>query len=274
MSLTKAGVICLSLAIAPALTIEGRHTRAERSTDDTSYTLKPGEARVGIWKVQYSPPLVSGLEIGTYNLPWIGWVFDVSSVNLHAKYNFLERGQWAGSLKLGFFRIHADRIKGGGTSYGFPFELNGSVRLGERFTVTTGLHGTYMRIRGDAEVDEGFLGGVAAANTLQWFSAVEYRLSSLTAFTAFGRLIASNHLSGEADAMYQVDEHTRVEAHGLASVSAPVGAQMGGYVHWSWNVVNLKVGATYGNYVVPGLGLATPMFVHTPIPEFDLFVRF
>jgi hypothetical protein len=59
----------ISAGLFVALTLAAQqasayHTPRKHITDDTAYTLRDGEIRVGIWKVQYG--ILDQLSVGTY----------------------------------------------------------------------------------------------------------------------------------------------------------------------------------------------------------------
>ena len=270
-----AAVLFAAVTVATSATASGEHSAEEHITDGTPYVLRPGEVRLGLWRSEFGlANELRGLDVGTYHLPWIGWAFGVRIVNLHAKYQLLERGRFAASAGAGLFTVSLDNLDVPVSFVGMPFDVLAAYRASSAFTFSGGLQGTWMRVSGAAVYDDDRFRGAVAANSLQALASLEWRVGRVTALVATARLMAYTTLSGAADAHLELTSHTEIDAYaaGEADVTGGVGGALGAYVHWSWDHFNLKLGGSYGTYSVPGINLVVPTSIF--MPEVDLFWRF
>jgi hypothetical protein len=263
----------LALALAPMPGLA-----EPRDTDETAYTLAPGETRAGLWKVQHAlPPVgpVPSLEIGTFAWPWLLWAANVRLVNVHAKSTLYDDGVRAVAARAGLFYVNLARSEAQGRLAIVPVAVFASHRLPRDLTLSAGLVLASAGIRGAYdEEDVALLQGAVAARSLQALTSLEWRVSRRFAITARSRLVAFSNLSAAFDGSYRLDDYTRIDAaaSGGAEVRRGLGLSAGMLAHWAWRRLNLKVGAHVGNYTIPGVHFVVPSRV--VVPELDLYWRF
>lgn len=264
MRATVALVLVLMLLTTPA---GAYHTSTQRITDDTAYTLNPNVYRIGLFKLQYG--FFDSVTGGTV---WPLWFVKVA--NLHGKWRVWERGQWAAAAQLGVYRLdlsdleNTDPSAGTAVIVGAPFELTGSYRFGDRFSLS--LASVYTRVRVDGEVENNDLRG--AVDNFQLASTVEWRIGRVTAFLLHGRYLVFQRLSGGGDMTLHPDDFTTVELHLGASsgvLDFPFAASVTGSFLFSWAKWNLRLGAGYGHWSLPIVNFVLPRTV--VYPEFDLY---
>jgi hypothetical protein len=263
-------LLVVFLTASPA---HARHTPGQDSTDDTAFVMPPGQVRLGLWKLEVG--VTDGVQLGTYVVPWLAWAFDVNLANATVKFRLLERDAFALSLRVNALYVQKDLGDVPFRIWALPMELVASFRRSEAVIIHAGVTGTYMQLSGVYEPEEyGVLQGAVAANSLQAFAMLEYRMSRTTALLVHGRLIGHQTVSGNASGTFMVNERTTVDVAGHASADVPLdlGGNVGGAVHWSWDHLNLRLGASYGNYVVPAINLVIPVTLF--IPEIDIYFRF
>jgi hypothetical protein len=244
----------------------------ERITDDTAYTTPEGKVRAGLWKLQYGIPAVSGLEVGTYVLPYLTWVVDVRSVNAHTKYRIVDRDRWTLSAGLAVTYVDFANLDVPVDIFIVPVQLLASVRLGDRFTLGVGL--MYTEMFGESEYNEdengSFRGAVAVANGQSWLSLTT-RISRGWSFYVEGRSVASTEANAAGDVRYMIDERTQIDvaATGSASIEEMRGGSVLAAFQYSGERFRIRFGAGYGNFNIPMLNFIVP--VATPFPELDVF---
>jgi hypothetical protein len=267
----------LALSASPA---RADHTREQHITDEMPYTLRPGEWRIGLWKVEAGLPLPRPLgpaQIGTYTLPYLAWLVDLETANLYAKATVWDRGRWSATLGAGlvYARLTADENDARFTIT--PVEAYLGHRFGKRLTLAGGLLYTNVEVDGAYAPDEDdlLLRGTAAVSNLQLPVTLEWRWSRVTALVVQGRLLAFQDTGGRGNGEYMIDPATKVTvvASGETDALEPLRsfALTTDFV-WSWSHVNLRAGVTYGNVSLPMLNFVSP--VKTVLPNIDFFVRF
>ncbi len=244
----------------------------ERITDNTAYTTPEGKTRVGLWKLQYGIPRVSGLEVGTYLLPYLTWVADVRSVNVHTKYRIVDRDRWTLSAGLGITYVDFANLDVPADIFIVPVQLLGAVRATGRLTFGAGAMYTHMFGEGSYNEDENAsLRGAIAVSNLQGWLSLTTRISRGWSLYVEGRAVASTEANAAADGSYMINERTHVDvaASGSASIEELRGGSVLAAFQYSGKRFRIRFGAGYGNFSIPMLNFIVP--VATPFPELDLF---
>jgi hypothetical protein len=261
----------VTIAVLALMTTTIAHAD-ERITDDTAYVLPEGKTRVGLWKLQYGIPKVSGLEVGTYMLPYLTWAFDLRSVNAHAKYQLLDRGRWAVAGNIGVTYVDFANLDVPADVTIVPAQMLTSFRAHDRFTF--GLGAMYTEMFGEGSYNEDddktLQGAVAVSNAQAWLSLTT-RISRGWSLYIEARGITSARAHAAGDAMVVVDDRTHIDvaATGRASVEELRGASSLAAFQYSGRRVRARFGLGYGNFNVPMLNFIVP--VATPFPDFDLY---
>lgn len=267
-----APLLLLGLSVsAPALAY---HTKEQRLTDESAYTLGRNDFRFGLWKVQYG--IVDQVMAGTYVWPWF---FRVS--NLHAKWRFFQNDDWAFSAFGAFYHFDTKNLErvnsdtGNATIDVVPFELAASYRFDDRYTLSVAPVWTAVAIKGNLEEDDLDGAGEGAVNNFQLTSTFEWRMTRVTALLVHGRLLLAQRARLSANAVLHPDEFTTIEVHAAGKTDAldfkGAGSLTTSFV-FSWDNFNLRSGLSFGNYNVPGVNFVLPGFL--VVPDFDAYFIF
>jgi hypothetical protein len=256
------------------------HSEEQQVTDEMPYTLRPGEWRLGLWKLERGfngPGPVGPVQLGIYTWPYLLWLADVRLSNLYGKATVWQRGPWSTTLGVGLVYL---RLEGENSDARFtivPVEALVGYRLGRRVTLAGGLVYTRVGVDGIYQPDEDdfFLRGGLAVSNLQIPLTVEWRWSRVTALVTQARFLGFQGAGGRGHARYMVDEATTVDvvASGESDALEPIRsfALTTDFV-WSWRRVNLRAGLMYGNVNIPVLNFVSPAKI--VLPNFDFYVRF
>jgi hypothetical protein len=267
----RAAAITLALA-TPA---RAYHEDEERIVDQTAHTLRAGEARIGLWELEYAP--VAFATVGTDTAPWAASiVFQSVVANGHVKVRVLHTSLL--TVSIGAALYHADVpangpfLSGSGSLLLVPLSLYASSDLSRRASLHLGATYAYADA-GNLEVDVGVYRAHAAlaASALQLHAMGEYRLTRVVALTLqihgqpystpatvhttttdeFGETIAFSGTVGP------------VHRTAIAAVAS---------VALSGRHVNARFGGGYGAIFLPSMGVTIP--ITTFLPEIDVYVRF
>jgi hypothetical protein len=248
------------------------HTADQRITDDTAYTLRQHDVRLGIWKAQYG--LWNPFTAGTYIWPWLARV-----PNLHVKWRYWFDDPLALSVQLGGFFMNTgsfkdkvDKSAGNATLSVVPLELYGSYRFDDAWTLSAGLVYTEVRLRGELHSDDFDGAAEGAVDNLQLTSTLEWRLTRVTALTLHGRYLLLQRVGAGGDAVLHPDDFTIVEVHGGANTDALdfKGAfSLTASAVFSWETFNLRAGLGFGNYNIPAINFVLPEKIL--YPELDVY---
>jgi len=244
------------------------HTEDEQITDSTAYTLRDGEIRAGIWKVEYG--LLDRVDIGTYTWPWLARIASVSG-----KYEWYRSGNWSVANKLSVLRLDLQDWSEEAEPAVFqvvPVEMAVSYRFNESWTLS--LEGIYTNVSAEGSYNDDDLSGAAAVTNFQTTATVEWRWTETLAVLLHMRSLAFQGTSGAASVTTMPDDYTTVEVFGggetdVLDVEGASSATL--ILHWAWSTFNLRVGLGYGNWSLPGINFVLPQ--KTYIPEFDMFWR-
>jgi hypothetical protein len=271
-ALLLGAVVAVALASVSA-TARAYHTKQERATDDTAYTMEGGSLRAGMFKLQFSP--LDFATVGTYTLPWA-----MLAATAHAKLRLLPSDPIAVALQAGFGYFDSSRLgwlddrAGDAVVTVVPIEAFVSHRMTD-LTLSGGVAYTEVGVDGAIALDA-FDGAVAGAtDNLQLTATFEVRLSRVIALLVHARWLVLQRVLAQADATVYPDDFTTVAVHSDVSGSrfeASDGFSVVPAVHFSWGELNLRAGLGYGNYNVPLVNFVLPD--RTLIPDFDLFFVF
>jgi hypothetical protein len=247
------------------------HTDEQRVTDDSAYTLRKHDVRLGIWKVQYG--VVPQVTLGTYVWPWL-----IRVSNLEGKWRFYQSDPWAFAVSTGFFYFDTKSLKKADESVGdariaaFPFEIDGSYRFESPFTLSMGLVWTSVLVNGTINRDALQGAGKGAVSNFQVTGTLEWRASEVTALELHGRYLVFQQATANGDAVLHPDEFTTVEVHAGAKTDAinyrGAGSLTASAV-WSYQTFNLRAGIGYGHYNVAGVNFVIGNRI--VYPELDVY---
>ena len=169
-------------------------------------------------------------------------------------------------MRTGFFHFDTKSLNGIDNQTGdaridaVPFELAGSYRFDERYTLSLATIFTRVRVDGTLDRNDLRTSAEGAFDNMQAVANFEWRLSPVTAFTFELRRLIFQRITASGDAVMHPDEFTTVELH-LAGRSHSIDFRNAwsltvGAV-FSWKVFNLRAGLGYGNYNVPGVNFVT-----------------
>jgi len=270
--------LCSSLAAAACAAVlsysgaaSAYHTKEQRITDESAYTLRHKDFRVGLWKVQYG--IVDSVMAGTYIWPWL---FRVS--NLHAKWRYWQNDTWALSVFAGLYHLNTKSFEqveedtGNATLTVFPFELAASHRFDDHYTLTVAPVWTTVVLRGNLESDDLRGAGEGAVNNFQLTATFEWRLSQVTAVLFHGRYLVAQTAHAQGDVVLRPDEFTTIEVHATGTtdeINFRRAASLTVSGVFSWETFNFRIGASVGNYNVPGVNFVIGETLL--IPELDLY---
>jgi len=269
------GLLALLSALAASRTAQAYHSDRKRDVAGTAFLLHQREWQIGPFRADYGA--LDKLQVGTYVAPW---VFVIPNVQL--KMLVFQNERWAVSIRPGLY--YADlslprKLYGIGPDntdlklWLIPLEAYVSVVLIPRLVLTVG--GVYTAATGSGRYDPEDFDGTAAASNVQVGLSLEWRVNRIVALTLQGRYIAYQDAQGVGTVSLVVDDATSadVTAQGTPNAaSASNGFSVALSALFSWRYFNLRAGAGYGNYNVPGLNLVIPK--RHPFPVFDMFWRF
>jgi hypothetical protein len=255
------------------------HTYQERLLDDTAYSLRRREARLGLMQLSYG--ILDQLEVRTYTFPWIlGSIFQEVAPNVALKSTFYDQRRLALAASVGFLTGTIKQADDTKVRYFLvPIGVAASVRINSVISLHSGSIFAVPRFSGDTQAGGSDIEGALVVSVLQLWETLEWRLSPVVAFTLFVRwlpYVSNGVLKGTID----VDENTdgTIEAEVSTEDLKNAWAVIPGFV-FSWKRANLKLGLGYGDLFLPGIGLVVPgpfprAGTPAPVLDFDIFVRF
>ncbi len=251
------------------------HTEDERLTDQSPYTLRPGETSVSLWAVDVGlggHPLLRSVEVGTSPWLWALNAMDVRSYNARGKYEFYADKQLSLAIRSAIYHFGVDEAR----LRMVPVELYGAFRFNEHWTTGLGMKFNNVSVRGAAELtDQLDAAGEVALSTRELRASAEYRLSRRTAFVL--RTALHQHQGLRAEAGVSGDVGPADAAGGVFAETELLPEELSYNISlstaWSWRRLNLVLGLQYGNPTVPGIN-AFVVPTKTIMPTGDLFWRF
>jgi hypothetical protein len=250
------------------------HTKKQRITDDSAYTLNRRDWRLGIWKTQIA--MGNRVTLGTLIWPWF---FKVA--NLQGKWMFYHQDPWAFAVHMGVFRLDTasfEKIDSNTTHAvitAAPIELWTSYRFESPYTLSAGIAYTEVNLKGSHDSES--LGGALAGglDNLQLAAVLEWRKSEVTAFLLTGRYLVLQRASTDGSFTVHPDEFTTIEFTGAATsndLDFKAAFSLVPAVQWSWKTFNLRLGLGYGNYNIPQINFT--LGKKTPIIDLDMYWLF
>jgi hypothetical protein len=271
---------CAVVLFAPRVG-HAEHKSGQERIDFTAYTLRGGEASVGIGTASYG--VLDELTVGTYLAPW----FAFPLVNAPIASGFVKLRDWyhgpiSASLRAGFVHLPASSLSSAlspsaATRVGFfvlPLEVSVSARVHPSFSQSLQLNWVHVAVSGSRPKEEASdlrIGGASAVTSVSLSSLSEARLSAVVAIT-----LRCNVLLGSGDLVVEGEaerDGTRVDARlGSTDLYGSLVANVIPGVAFSWSNVNLHLGVGVGSNWLPFVGL--PIRGATLVPDADFYVRF
>jgi len=267
----------LLLASSTATDAYWTEPNRERITEDTAYLLPQGEFSIGILRAEFG--IFDQLMVGTYTSPWlVSLAIQQWIANVYAKAGF-RVGEFAVSGEVTFFLMRIkDLTIPGIVDHGnmnadtLPLSLAGSYAPLDWFTAS--LTGTYVQVfaGSNTTVRSTQFGTVGANNNLTLTGRFEFRLTRVTQL-----MLTAQYLPWSSPAVVEskasptptstLNINATVDTSALQNAWAIVPG-----IAFSWSAINFRVGAGYGNFFIPGVGLVTTD--QGFVPELDFYVRF
>ena len=278
----------LSLWLTPITEGYADHTEDERITDDTAFTLRGGELRAGLWKVEYG--VMPTVDIYTYLVPW---VFKAGNAGLKWEY------EWASDASIAL-RFHVLKFAPSSLTqkeeegeqaapeaeeptakfWILPVELLYSQSLDPKVTVSGGWRYNRGILAGEGESgNDSDVQGAAAVTTGQFTGTLQYNVNNIFALLLHARYLAYQELrvGGNFIQTQHIEPDITLEIAAAANTESDAVDVQNAYsiipsAHISWGGFNLRFGIGYGNWSVPVINLVLPE--KTPIVDLDLYWRF
>jgi hypothetical protein len=264
----RATVRCTTL-IATLLTAGGVARAADTADGlpklnyQTAYTVGADTLQLGLLAFNYG--INNHLDIGVDPPYWLARsVIPVLIPNLHLKDTVLDEGPVTLSIQVaGYWALLQTTNAQSASLIAAPLTVYASFRLLDRLWLHT--EGTYVYAQafGSGDFHQLHLGGAVASQIVQVGGKLEWRLTRIFSLTATGVYqVYTADLAFQASG--NIDPYTtgNVDGRAVAMVSHPWEA-IGG-VAFLWRHIHLILGAGYGYYFIPGLGLAYPQRMFVP----------
>lgn len=240
-------------------------------TLDASGYLLPGRTvELGLYYMGYG--ITDWLNVGTNPGLWaIGPALGGLVANASLRLGFpiadlVSVSVDASPIFLRVDRRNGDRVRG----MVVPITLAGSLLPKDNQSYSLAVR--YVGVTGQNESDAQSqkVEGAALTQVVQVTAQARFQVLKWLALYARGTVQPWEQDFG-IDGSYQADSQTRVSIEGSsdATKTRPWSAVAG--FDFRFGPVYLKLGAGYGNFFVPRIGLFTPAI---PQPDFDLYVRF
>lgn len=243
---------------------------SSRLDERTAHTVEGQHLKLGILAVEYG--ITDRLAVGIDPPAWAArTLLPVWVPNLHAEFVLVDREPFALSFKAAGYYADLQRDdSASGSLVAVPLSVFASGRLAPRWW----LHGEATYLYADAfgsggDLDSADLNGAVTTRAGQLGAMLEYRLTPIVSLTAVGRAqVFSGPLvfSGTST----LDPYTSVRVEGEMSPRVVHPWQVVGGLALLWPGVRVVLGAGYGNYFIPGIGIAFPD--RTIVPDLSLWV--
>tara|TARA_B100000579_G_scaffold409018_1_gene397671 strand:- start:106 stop:915 length:810 start_codon:yes stop_codon:yes gene_type:complete len=265
----------------PLFNADAYHRGDERITDDTAFTLRDGELRLGIWKVEYG--LFESVDLHTYTIPFL-----VGAGNAGIKWQYIwdEKSSIslrAHSLKLDLANFESDEDSEDSEDseaafWILPFELTYSRDLEDDMTLSLGWLYNRVIVSGASSGGDA-VNGAAAITTGQLTATLQLNHSETFASIIHARALSYQDLSAQGSIVRTetIPPDITLEIAGSADTSSDAAEVDGGFSiiasgQHSWSSFNLRYGIGYGNWSLPVINMVMPE--KSGIVEFDMFWRF
>jgi hypothetical protein len=262
----------LAAAAAPA------HADRGEITEQSPYTLEPGELQVGVGEVAmglFGHALLRRVQVGTYPLFWLPLAAGAGTYNVHGKCELWRDPRLSLALSAGQLLVDFEPIVDQDVTFRItPVEGWAGVKLSDRVRLTSGLVYTNVELRGGTAaggIDS--LGGALGNSNLQWRATAQVGVTEHLTAVFIGRVLAWQKQHGEVTVEDGNDQGTvsnTTEAEGdLFDLGHAWSA--GASLHWAWEHFNLRLGVEYGKVSVPTINFVLPTM--TVMPEIGLYWR-
>lgn len=227
---------------------------APRLDERTAYTVDGGHLKLGILSAEYG--VFDRLAIGVDPPAWAARaVLPIWVPNVHAEVGVIQSRQFLLSLKVAGYWADVGSDDAPGTLTVVPVSAFASVELARRWW----LHGeaTYLfaDATGTGDLDDAEVEGAVTARAAQLGAMLELRLSRVTSLTLVGRYqvyVGPLVFKGTTEP----DDYTSVRLEGSMRPRVEHPWQVIPGVAFVWTNVRLVAGVGYGNYFIPGIGIA------------------
>lgn len=268
----------------------GRTGFAEkRVTDNSAFTLERGDIRLGFLRSGVglpTPSFLSGLEFSTYPIPWGALFLDEDTFGVQVANGQLKASRtishrWTAALAITALYGSVGTDVDSASLFALPLEAYLNRDINDWLSVGGLVQYTHVSISGHTSTgseNEAEEAGHYRADAVLRTSTTHLGINSELRFARWisllseARVTSFGRVTGEASGMFAVDENTSVEAYGEASAKPlKFGYSVKGVAHLTLGWANLRVGLSYGNYVMPMLNMAVP--VRYLMPTANLYVR-
>lgn len=272
-SLLSAQTIAIAGLFLTLLALPARayHTDTERLLDFTAHNLDQGEFRLGLFSLDAG--VLPWLSVGTDTLPWLAGVFTPMVMpNAHVKLTPVDTKDITLSFQVGLYTGLINSDDQSGAVMVVPVRVFASRDFGKDFSGHLELAYSTIEAFGDLEAESVEAGGEAITRTFAFGGMVEYRFTRVTAFFIRGRYLpfvwpVSTNANSQPDEDTEISGDAELTIDDLKNTWAVLAG-----VAFSWENINLRLGAGYGDLFLPSLGVVLPLdFI---VPEVDFYVRF
>jgi hypothetical protein len=239
-----------------------------RLDERTAYAVAEGQLKLGLLSADYG--VLDRLAVGIDPPAWAARaVLPIWVPNLHAKVGVIHSPAFALSLRVAGYFADVGSDAAPGTLVAVPVSVFASGELAPHWW----LHGeaTYLFADGTGagDIDDAEVNGAVTARSAQLAAMLELQLTRVVSLTALGRYqFYAGPLVFEGST--QPDAHTSVHVEGELSPRVEHPWQVIPGVAFLWTNVRLVIGVGYGNYFIPGIGMAMPD--RSIVPDFSLSV--
>jgi hypothetical protein len=245
-----------TLALLPRTAGADGSEERTRLHERTAFTLEGGDLQLGLLSIEYG--VFDRFAIGIDPPAWAARaVLPIWVPNLHAEIGFIQSQTFALSLKVAGYFADIGTDDAPGTLLALPLSVFASTELAPRWW----LHGegTYLfaDASGTGDFDDADLNGAVTARSAQLAATLELQLGRVVSLTLLGRYqFYTGPLLFEGTTQPDAFTSVRLEGEMAPHVEHPWQVIPG--VAFSWTHVRLMVGVGYGNYFIPGIGIAMP----------------
>lgn len=239
-------------------------------TDYSTATRAQYEFALGIHNLGFG--ILDTLQVDTYYLPWL-----LKVANLRLKWRFYETDRFSLAAQAGLFTLDGGRVGLDGSRinivpaklvFTMPYQESHRFHLGLGYTNIGATSGDLS----SAEVDG--RAGVAASQGYL-LPSYEWLVTRKFAVVVEAHVQLFSVASASGDATTEVDERTTVELYSSGEADLDTGFQAQARVSgaWSWERMNMRLGGSYGHFVIPMADYQIPKSAAPPIPfvYVDLF---
>jgi hypothetical protein len=239
-----------------------------RLEERTAFSIGGGELKLGLLSIEYG--VFERLAIGIDPPAWAARaVLPIWVPNVHAEVGIIQSQTLALSFKVAGYFADIGTDDAPGTLLALPLSVFASTELAPRWW----LHGeaTYLfaDASGTGDFDDAELNGAVTARSAQAAATLELQLGPVVSLTLLGRYqFYTGPLLFEGTTQPDAFTSVRIEGEMAPHVEHPWQVIPG--VAFLWTHVRLTVGVGYGNYFIPGIGMAMPD--RTIVPDLSFAV--